>query len=186
MYEIDFEKITHTYRVNNEIISSVTQILESEGLSQYFNKDPWYMFRGEIIHECTAMIDRDTLNWDSVDDRILGYLSAYKSFREQSEWVFEHIEKPLYHPIYGYCGTPDRFNNDGVLLDVKCGEGFPLQLTGYGELLKANDYKLNREAYMLNLGENGKYSLKPYKFNKTDRGVFLCAVTLNNWKRRME
>ena len=184
-YTIEFQEPEHIYTVTIDGIiknpPSVTDILASEGLTKYWNDDEWYLERGDIIHQCTAMIDRDTLDWASVDERIKGYLEAYMSFREQSKWVFEHIEKALYHPIYGYCGMFDRFP---PLLDIKCGQGFPLQLTAYAELLKANGYNPGLEGYFLNLLATGKYNLKPYKFSRTDRNIWLSAVSIYNYKRR--
>lgn len=187
MYKIDFDPIKHIYTVtdkdgNSKTVNSVTTILEEEKLTKYWNKDKWYWERGKAIHSATQMIDKGTLNWATVE-QYKGFLEAYVKFIYDTGWKWEHAEKPLYHPIYDYAGTPDRFL---PLLDVKAGEGFPIQLEAYGELLRANGYDVGLTADMLHLKANGKYSLKPYKFNKTDRGVFLCAVVLNSWKRRMK
>jgi len=180
---ISFDEATHTYTESGQVIPSVTQILSTEGLVSYFNTDPWYMERGTAIHKACEYFDKGTLDWDSLDPAILGFVKAYVLFMVSSGLLFSHIEEPLYHPIYHYAGTPDRFL---PLLDIKGVQGCELQLEAYGELLRANKIHPGREAYTLHLKEDGTYKLASYKFNRTKLGVFLSAVTLYNYKRSLK
>lgn len=181
MVDILLDEEQHIYHVNGQVTKSVTQVLAEEGLTKYWNVDEWYMERGTAVHKAAHLFDLNILDWDSIDPRIEGFLTAYAQYKQDTGMVWEFSEKRLYHPVYDYCGTPDRFL---PLYDIKCGQGFPLQLEGYAELLRANEINPGREGFFLELKENGKYNLKPYKFNRTDRGIWLSAVSLNQYKRR--
>jgi len=172
----------HKYIVDGKPKLNVTKVLELSGLSNYYPRDPWYLERGKIVHMATVMIDNDTLDWDTVDDRIRGYLEGYGKFIMDTGWKFQYSELKLWHPIYDYCGTPDRFL---PLLDIKTGEDNEEQLGGYWELLYANDYKPPREAHTLKLNENGTYKLNQTKEPITKlRDVFLAGLTIAKWKER--
>jgi len=182
---IAFDEATHTYSESGQVIPSVTQILSGEGLVTYFNIDPWYLERGKAIHKACEYFDKGILDWDFVDPQIIGFVSAYMNFRTELEYGYDlsHIEESLYHPIYHYAGTPDRFL---PLLDIKGVQGCELQLEAYAELLRANKINPGREAYTLHLKEDGTYKSVPYKFNRTNLGIFLSAVTLYNYKRSLK
>lgn len=172
----------HKYIVDGKPKLSVTQILELSGLSNYYPRDPWYLERGRHVHTATAMIDTDTLDWSTVDERIKGYLEGYEKFLQETGWTFEHSEVKLYHPIYDYCGTPDRFL---PLLDIKTGEDNEEQLGGYWELLQTNGFKPKREAYTLKLNENGTYKLnQPKELITKLRDIFLAGLTIVKWKEK--
>jgi hypothetical protein len=172
----------HKYIVDGKPKLNVTEVLELSGLSSYYPRDPWYLERGRVVHKATVMVDNDTLDWNTVDDRIKGYLEGYRKFRQEPGWKFEHSEVKLYHPTYDYCGTPDRFL---PLLDIKTGEDNEEQLGGYWELLLANGYNPKREAYTLKLNENGTYRLLQTKEPITKlRDIFLAALTIVKWKER--
>lgn len=172
----------HRYEVDGHpCLDSVTGVLKRAGFT-YYNSDPWYMERGRAVHRATHLIDLDDLDWDTVDPRILGYLHGYVKFKAESGMTFEHIEEPMYHPIYDYCGTPDRWNNDEVY-DIKTGEESELQLGGYGELISAKTNRMPRRAFTIKLNEDGTYSLKPTKEQvRYLAQVFLSFLITNRWK----
>ena len=171
----------HIYMVDGKPCkSSVTSELDKAGLSKYWNKDPWYMERGNAVHIATHLIDMGLLDWDSVDSRIQGFLDAYVKFKKQSGIVFEHRELSLYDPIYQFCGTLDCAY---PLTDIKTGEENDVQLGGYYQLMKANNIKTGKEAYTLKLNEDGTYKFKPVKENiKLLSQVFLSALAINRYK----
>lgn len=182
MPEIQLIEESHQYLVDDKPVKSVTQLLKEYGLSNYWNNDPWYLERGTAVHRATHFIDIGDLDFETVDPQIMPYLEAYMKFKQETGWVFKHIEEKFYHPIYHYCGTPDRFL---PLLDIKTGEDSKLQLAAYGELLRTNGHNPGREAFNLRLDEDGTYSLKSYLFNKTDTGIFLCCANINHYKENL-
>ena len=180
MPDVKLIQESHQYIIDGKPCqSSVTRELEKAGLSKYWNKDPWYMERGSAIHTATHLIDLDQLDWDTVDERIKGFLEGYLKFKRESGIIFEHREVSLYDPIYQFCGTPDAFY---PLTDVKTGEENEVQLGGYWQLLRANGYETGREAFSLRLFEDGKYKFNPVKDIKFLSQVFLSCLTINRYK----
>jgi hypothetical protein len=127
------------------------------------------------------MIDNFTLDYNSVDPAIEGFVDAYFHFKDETRMEFEHSEVPLSHTTYRYCGTPDRFL---PLLDLKTGAGDVIQLEAYAELLRANGYDPGRTGYMLHLKADGTYKLEPHKYDRKLLGVFLAACSV--WHYRNE
>lgn len=174
MSEILLDEATHIYNVDGHIIPSVTQILFAMGLIKSYTNNPWYAERGIAIHRACHLMDIDDLDESTLDPQLRGYIDAYRKFKEESAWKFEHLEESLCHPAYRYCGTPDRWL---PLIDIKSTENHePLQLEAYAELLRANGFNPLIHAYFLTLYEDGKYKLDPYKLDRTRLGVFLSAT----------
>ena len=68
-----------------------------------------------------------------------------------------HLETPLYHPTYQYCGTPDIVIGDAI-----------------------RDFK---EGHALYLKDNGKYKLEPIPNVRRNLETFLCKLTSYKWDR---
>lgn len=172
----------HRYLVDGQPVPGFTEICRAIGLVDYYNKDPYYLDRGRVVHIATALIDKGRLDWDTVDERIEGFLQAYLRFRCEQPFnnCWEHSETSLHHPLYRYCGTPDRFL---PLIDIKTGQGDPIQLDAYAELLRANGYDPGRAGYMLHLRADGSYRLKAHKFDRQLLGVWLSAVSVYHYKK---
>lgn len=106
-----FDADTHTYRDDEGgIILSTTKILQLAELTPAFYKtlDPWYAEKGHAVHAATEYFDKGTLDLDTVDPEIEGYLDAYRKFRQDFPVDILGIEVRLYHPRYKYAGTIDR------------------------------------------------------------------------------
>ena len=173
----------HRYICDGAEVPGFTHIAQTMGLVKYFNTDSFYLERGSAIHLATAYMDRGILNLDSVDPRIMGFLQAYQQFNGDHAWdQWEHIEEPLFHPTYRYCGCPDRWS-DKCLLDIKGVQGYPIQLEAYAELLRANGYDPGRQGYMLHLKEDGKYKIETHKYDRRLLGVFLSAVSVFHYRK---
>jgi hypothetical protein len=178
---IDFDEATHTYRVEGEVLPSVTQIMQSTGLVRPYTGDPWYGQRGTACHYATTLIDAGTLDPESVDPVISGFLDAYARFKRETGMEWEYSEYRLAHPLYRFCGCVDRAV---PLVDLKTTDSAcELQLAGYQALLLANGIDPGREGYFLHLKENGTYKLRTYKFNRQDTNIWLSAVSLYHWRK---
>lgn len=106
-----FDADTHTYRDDEGVIVlSTTKILQLAELTPAFYKtlDPWYAEKGHAVHAATEYFDKGTLDLDTVDPQIVGYLDAYRAFRRDLPLDILGIEVRLRHPRYGYSGTIDR------------------------------------------------------------------------------
>jgi len=178
---IEFEESTHTYWVDGTVYPSVTQIMSAIGLVRPYTGDPWYGERGTACHVAAVLFDQGILDPESVDPAISGFLDAYARFKRETGMEWEYTEKRFHHPVYRFCGTIDRAL---PLVDLKStNSACDLQLSFYGELLRANGIDPGRTSYFLHLREDGSYRLAPYKFNRRDTNICLAAASLFHWRK---
>lgn len=188
-YAPEFDAATHCYRWQGQRKLSVTQVLDISGNKcQFFKGD--HRDRGTAIHYTTELIDRDELDLDTMreydaelppEKRIMGYLTAYYRFRDESKPEVIYSESALYAPSIDVCGTMDRAVKIGEhygILDLKTGSlpaETSIQTAGYAYLLfdKVPTYEIRRWA--LQLKKDGKYRLRLYD-DMEDYQRWLAAV----------
>lgn len=192
---LHFDAATHTYTVDGVVLPSVTQILKS--CYDFSMIAPEVLERkrqiGTAVHIAIKLdIDNDLVE-ESVAQELRGYLAAWRSFRGEAglhEADFGECEKPMYHPTYGYAGTPDvtaHLHGHWSVIDAKCVDAlhpaWALQLAGYQELLNANvskDSQKIERRYSLRLFPDGKYRLDEWK-DRNDWNVFLAMLAARRW-----
>ena len=189
---LTFDADKHEYRIDGEIVPSVTHITRFLSVDVMSGADPYMRDmaadRGTRIHEACTSYDFDGENAD-VDADIDGYVQAYARFKRDyqvGEW--EMYERPL--GGHGYAGTLDRYGMiDGyrVLLDIKTGSKVNkvaafAQLAGYDSLLESNTMDSADAYWVLHLKKDGKYTV--YKTGKQDmsvpRSAFVYCKMLNS------
>ena len=121
---IEFDEARHEYRVNGRVTPSVTQVLKAVGLlADYDNLDPFYAERGHAVHAACEFDDKGTLDEESVDEEVAGFLAAWRALKKESGLVVVEIETVVTGP--GYAGRVDRVveikGRRGVL-DIKTGQ----------------------------------------------------------------
>lgn len=184
MLTFDAEK--HEYRWNGVVVPSVTQILKSLGLIDA----TWYTEeardRGSMIHLATALDDRGELDESSVDERIAGYLAAWRFFLAESGFAFEEIEEPRYSMDLGYAGTADRIGKlRGSLAvgDIKTGSPEPwhrLQTAAYVTARFGNAWRVAAR-FVVYLSDDGKYRLITHT-DPSDFFAWRACANLFNWR----
>lgn len=169
MNVLTFDSETHTYRVGDEIIPSVTQILKDIGLIDTTHFKPEHSERGTTVHEATQFWDETGMEDDTIPEELLGYLEGWKKFREETGFTPSHIEQPLYS-TQGYAGTVDRIGKthkiNPILLDIKSGPPQPwhrLQLAAYALMVKSELRIPIWECWGVHLKKDGKYSVETYR-----------------------
>lgn len=177
-----FDPITHTYTENGRRLLSVTEILRRGGLAPLppVADLEWYADRGTKIHRCCELLDRNELDWSSVDPRIEGYVQAWAAFRDETGFRPKAIEKPIQHKDLGYAGTPDRtgfLNRIPAVLDIKTGaipDWTRYQLAAYASALGGDWWRI-----AVRISGDGKFSMKPYPRTmfRQDLGPFLEALS---------
>jgi hypothetical protein len=184
--------VNDNQNVLREFIGTTT-LIQLEGGAQGLEwVDSWYLERGSAVHAATAMYDLGTLDEDSVDVRIKGYLDSWKRYRdaEKSTYTAEQVEVMLCDTTYGFAGTIDRLAG---LVDLKCGapkKADLAQLGAYYCLCQAN--KIDKDWYMgsnsrrvIYLNEDGSYpNVKQYTLREimAAKESFLAALTWHNFK----
>ena len=169
MSQLTFDPETHTYRVGDTVLPSVTQILKSVGLIDTTHFKPEHSERGTTVHEATQFWDETGMVDDTIPEELLGYLDAWKRFREETGFTPSHIEQSFYSQ-QGYAGTVDRIGKthsvNPILVDIKTGAPQPwhrLQLAAYSILAKQNLDLPIWETWGVHLKKDGKYSVEPYR-----------------------
>ena len=81
--------------------------------------------RGKAVHKACALLAKGTLDLDSVDARIFGFVKAYELFIKESGFVPQEMETPIMSMTYLYGVTPDQIGNfDSMpgLIEIKSGQ----------------------------------------------------------------
>lgn len=196
MADFQFIEDTHTYRLDGQVIPSVTEVLYAEG----FIDKTWYTDygrdRGRIVHKVCHFHDVGILDEDSVDPVIVPRWEAYKKFLKETGFKVIMSEKPVYSLKYKFGAIPDKF---GLLfgkhadIDLKTGTLEPwialqtaaqvIALREYGNYGDADPGVINR--FGLQLRDDGDYRLKEYK-DWHDTQMFLSALACYQWKKNIK
>ena len=125
---LEFEPITHTYRLDGVVIPSVTQILEATGISDY-SMIPnatrnMALKRGSLVHEAIQFDIEGDLDWETLDPVLVPYVEAARHFRADYGLGGGFVEFRGYNPKWRFAGTLDYRPGD-LLVDWKCGGAAP-------------------------------------------------------------
>lgn len=192
---LTFEPEAHVYKVGEETIPSVTQILKELGLSRsYDGVDPFYRDRGTAVHKCIELYLKGTLDELSIDPVCLPYFNAAREFLGDRCGRFES-ELPLYSESLGYAGTVDLIEHisdtECIIYDAKCTESVDpaaeLQLCAYQILVEQNCKKTVRGKFPLQLKKDGTFApLKKFeKWSNRDPKIWSSTMDLYKWKKRL-
>lgn len=183
MHPLRLDEETHRYFVGEDEYEAVSKILEALELSHRFsNLDAFYSIRGRAVHSAVEMVDKSSLDRDSLDPIIRPYVDAYLLFLRQSGYTPVETEFGMYDAEFRFAGTVDKIgmlNGRLGILDVKTGQIDPavdLQLSAYAYLW--NKYHPDRKAewrYALQLREDGTYNLVT-KYSKTDTLIWEAVM----------
>jgi hypothetical protein len=194
MNGLTFDPEKHEYRLNGLIVPSVTQILDFVGISDFSGIPAetleYAKIRGTMVHRATALDDEGSLDEESIDPVIVPYVEAWRKFKKELSFVPVLIERMVYHPVFGYCGTLDRTGNieedyfSEVIIDIKTGTvcvgSVGPQTAAYEEALRNELGGKKRRRYAVKLFDTGEYRLIPCT-NTLDFEVFKNAASCVNW-----
>ncbi len=197
MGKLLFDADTHEYSVDGVVIPSVTQVLEAVGVSDYSmitkaDRD-YYFTRGTYVHKAMELLLKDQLDWDTVDESIIGYVRAGEKFVHDTGFTADYIEESLHHEQYRYAGTLDvagLLGNRKVILDWKTGavqEHVKYQIGGYCELLRRKTNKFYNIGYGVELKANGIYKMsEEYDNYRTGQEFLSFVATYHSQKIRIK
>lgn len=142
MPNFTFDPKEHIYRLDGVVLPSVTQILEDVGFinSDFYTEEA--RVRGQRVHLLCQFFDEgDYSVGEARQFNLDGYVESWRKLKERMAFKILEIEKPGYHPILKYAGTPDRvaiLGNRGCVLDFKTGDEefwHPYQSAAYDAML---------------------------------------------------
>lgn len=197
---LTFDEKAHRYFMNGRAALGVSQILELSGISNFSNVNWDLLDRaqkfGTAAHQATVLSDRGILDKSSLDEPLVPYLTAWKSFvaKELSEILY--MELPVYSLCFAFAGTLDRIAFDSkrrvTLVDIKTSKAFhasvKLQTAGYQiayEEKAARDglkVKIERRVGVI-LREDGTYYAEDFN-DRSDRDDFIACARVAAFKLR--
>ena len=185
-----FNKEKHEHYIDGLRVPGVTGILKSEGFVNYQFADPSAMHRGTYVHAACHLINKNDLDWNTIQPDKRGYVEAYQKFIDENGINVLDIqsEQNVYSFQWMFAGILDIIAGGASLIDIKTSKvkapWWKYQTAGYG--LAWNEMqgkKVIKNRYSLQLAENGTYKLEEHT-DKNDERNFLSILTVNKLKIR--
>lgn len=167
----------------------------------------FYMWRGEQIHDFVEKVLTEKPEEAKITKLFNalgnvsghGYAAGFLKFQREVPFeVILHdgipmVERKIFHPLYGFAGKFDfaaMLGGMPALIDVKTGVRFGWhgpQCSAYvlgatGSLWESPE---GVRRYGLYLNKNGTYKLHRHEDDAEDEIVFLSAVAIAKWKRKV-
>lgn len=126
MHRLTFDAPSHTYRVGERMIPSVTQVLKA--VENFDFVAPAVLERarefGSHVHQAVDLFNRGELDEEALDAGLAPYLAGWKLFLSHSGFVVTHTEERVYNERLKYAGTLDArgtWKGTTWLIDLKSG-----------------------------------------------------------------
>lgn len=195
MSELTLDEATHTYRLGDRVLPSVTQITAT--IAPLFGIPREVLEAkadlGTAVHLATQFYDEGDLDADSLPELVGPYFRAYAKFLRESDARWTHIESRVCAPELGYAGTLDRVGflpglrgvkpTAPCLVDLKATYRIA-PIYGVQTALYARAFDGDvKHRFALQLKPDGTYRLEEFR-DPSDLSVGLAALTLMQWRAR--
>ena len=187
MGTLRFIESPHSYLHDGEPIPGITQILSEMGLMGDYQPDPWYLERGRLVHLACEYLDKDGLDWDSLDDEIRSRVEAYQKFKKDYDFKPRMIEQPVHNHRLNVACTPDREGNikwHDAVVELKNGgrqKWHRLQLAIQAICIGEDGGRNTHHRYTLELKTDSTYKILRFEEDESDRKAAESLVTLYHW-----
>lgn len=193
MSKFRFDPEKHEYWLGEWRLPSVTEILHDVGLVSQYSIDEDAALRGTYVHKACALLLAGDLDWNSIDDRIAGYVKSFQLWFNHCGFDGRDakVETPGYHASLLYAGTPDLILAGALrkfaplLVDLKSGtpaDWHKLQTAAYLNL-DNGVFCLDRATVYLN--KDGKMPLHKTHDSPADWQDFKACLRVYQLKRRI-
>lgn len=186
---LEFIPETHTYRLDGAEIPGVSKIIAFAGLSDMTWVSEEALKRGSYVHQALEFEDLGDLNEADLDEKLKGYLKAWRTFKADFKAEIHCVEQKVHHPIYRYGGTLDRIakiEGHFCVIDIKSGSPaawHPIQTALYSMTQDAPHGPGCPRRAAVYVTPEGKYRFITHN-NREDFTVAKAAITLAQWKER--
>lgn len=181
-----FDAETHTYRINDRPVPSVTQVIEEVLQPVWWNATEWHLARGHAIHAAAAMVARKQKF--IADERLGGYIAACNKFLAECVDEIWEVERMMFSESLQFAGTTDlicsiRGRKGKVLVDYKhtLTDLVGPQLGGYSIL----DGGTINQGIGVALKDDGTYQFSSVYDLRRSRNEFLALRTAYGIKARL-
>ena len=185
---LTFDEKDHIYKLDGNIIPSVTTIITEMLNQDYSNIDPWYAEFGTSVHKAVEYENNGELDEESVSDEVMICLESYRKFVKDSYLECVVSERKGINRELWFAGTMDmvcKLRKGTYIIDIKTGtkqKWHKLQTAGYS-LLYDNEQESPPKRGALYLSRKGGYQFEPHDDNR-DVGVFSNMTRVYHGKRR--
>ena len=182
---LEFDEATHTYRLDGNVLPSVTTIMKPLSAFEYRNVPESALEkaadRGTTVHNAIEIFIKYGI--DDIPTEFRPYLDAFIDWWNEKKPVVIGSEIRLYHRMFRYCGTCDLLcliDGKLILIDYKttyavmekmCG----VQLEGYAKALSSHGINVD-EKRILHLKKDGKYKEHIFPAKDTRCGIVFDAL----------
>ncbi len=197
MSALQFDAATHTYRLNGEVVPSVTEILKP--ISPDFSMVKADVLeaaadRGRAVHRMIELLESDDLDLQGLHPDLLPYLDRYMAFKDATGFQWEASEVMGASERWRFAGTLDMLGSIGgrrVLVDIKTSASIPKsvgpQTAAYAELIgqpriqrAVLHLRADKFAFLsLNTPDKTLHSLN----GANDWPVFLSCLSIYNFNK---
>lgn len=195
-----FDPHLHHYFMDGVRVAGITEAMKAEGLSPDLDKVSFRHrknieyagSRGHEIHRACHLDDEGEAHNYTFDPQVEGPLEAWRAFKRDYGFKPEIVERPMYHPVYMFGGTPDsvgpcgKFGRLATVERKSCElqEHFGFQLAGQ-DILVMNELQVPPTATIaVHLGKDGRYHPREFNFARERhfKALFLAAVAIANYR----
>jgi hypothetical protein len=172
---LEYSDRDHKYFSDGREIPSVTQILSKAGFVTPFCMDGEAQWRGSEVHRLCAEEDEtgEPKDLRKVDERLRGYIKAWRQYRADSGFLPVAIEQRIDEPNGLYCGRLDRAGvrngtkgeTISMIIDLKTSKaGSVANYVRYQLVAYAHAYQPNHifERVAVALKPDGRYVCRVY------------------------
>lgn len=191
MAQLIFYDDSHTYEVDGQQLSSVSEVLRFLSREEYGDIDQYRLDnaaeRGTAVHKaCEMLYKYKTVECDA---EIEPYVMAFLQFLKDHKCDFTDIERPLADTELGIAGTPDycgTVDGEEAIVDLKAQSAIKKtlvksQLNAYKLLRERNGKPEVKRLYCLQVMNTGKYRLYPVGI---DSAEFDACYTLHTAQKK--
>ena len=195
-----FDPPTHTYRINNRVVPSVTQVIREILAPDEYGGVPLHVLdhaakRGRAVERMIELDLGAELDPDSLRPELLPYWRAWQAFPDRAAWQDDpewRSQGLVFSSARGYAGTYDLYlPSCEALVDIKATAQVPrtvgVQTAAYAGAMALDDLdKLHTgvvlKRYCLHVTPAG-CRLIPLTDN-SDSADFLAALRVYHWRHR--
>lgn len=117
-----YDAENHVYRIPNFRLPGATDVIKEAGLVNTDWMNDLARWRGKCVHRGIELLNRNELDWETVDDMIIGYLRSYELLIKVTGFEVMGSEEPCFSSAFG-C-LPDLWgalNKAPTIIELKTG-----------------------------------------------------------------
>lgn len=155
MNTLTFDPEKHEYRLDGEVVPSVTQILTQAGMTDLKFCTEHGLNLGTAIHAAIHLHVTGKLDMDTLDPQVQPYYQQWLNFLNDTQFRVYQTEKTVCHSGFLYAGTLDVYgelNGLRIVMDFKSNSkprSVQAQLGGYSLAVRSHLFKVDYVACLV-------------------------------------